>query len=100
MQFPPRLIPPLTMFACSLAVSACGPGVVLKPLSPPSADLKAITEPKPVPSDDIVTSAQAAAAYDIAIEGWGDRLSAAGGRLCRWVKANAGDVPFDCPAPR
>jgi hypothetical protein len=44
-------------------------------------------EPKPVPSIDILTSAQAAAKHNIAIETWGqkgwDRVKA----VCVWAKA-------------
>ena len=63
---------------------------------PPSADVKALVEPKPRPGPDIVTSARAAAEYDVAVETWGERLSAAGGRVCRWLSANG--MTIDCKA--
>jgi hypothetical protein len=64
---------------------------------PPVADLRAATEPKPAPGEDIVTSAQAAADYDAAVESWGDRLSLAGARLCRWA-VRMGQKGLECPA--
>jgi hypothetical protein len=59
--------------------------------------LQAVTEPEPVPTPDVLTSGQAAADYDAAVEGWGDRLWRAGGRLCRWAKRNG--MAIDCPPP-
>jgi len=53
-----------------------------------------------VPGPEIVTSAQAAAAHDVAIETWGDTLHAAGARICRWAVRNGADLPFLCPPPR
>jgi hypothetical protein len=61
------------------------------------ADVKAAIEPKPVPPIEIVTSAQAAARYNIEVETWGERVSRAGGRICRWTVDNGGKLPFDCP---
>jgi hypothetical protein len=76
-----------------LLASACTtPGAILTPAD----DLKAATEPKPVPGDDIATSQKAADDYSASIEGWGDRVSAAGGRLCRWAE-RVGRKSFDCP---
>ena len=51
---------------------------------PPLADLQATTEAKPVPGDEIATDPVAEAHYNAALESWGDRLGAAGGRLCRF----------------
>jgi hypothetical protein len=62
---------------------------------PPLADLA--VEAKPRPSIDTLTSAKAAADYDVAVEGWGDRGWLQVGRLCRWAKANGAKV--DCPKP-
>jgi len=81
--------------ASLLAVSACASQERLTPIYPPSVDVQALVEPKPKPSPDIVTSARAAAEYDVAVETWGDRVSAAGGRVCRWLNANG--ASFDCP---
>lgn len=69
--------------------------VVRKPIFPPSADLKAITEAKPAPTDDILTSEAAAARYDADVELWGDRLHDAGVRICRWAKDSG--LKIDCP---
>jgi hypothetical protein len=46
---------------------------------------------------EVVTSAQAAADYDIAVEAWGMRGWATVARLCRWAKANG--MTVDCPEP-
>jgi hypothetical protein len=90
--FRTRLLP---LLATLWLVSGCQtPGSI----QPPAADLKAVVEPKPVPSEDIATSDQANADYSASLESWGDRISAAGGRLCRWservYKAKVG-----CPKP-
>lgn len=76
----------------SLASGCASSGAI----HPPVADLKAVTEAKPVPGDDIATSDQANADYSASVEGWGDRLFAAGGRLCRWSKATY-KLKIDCP---
>lgn len=65
-------------------------------IHPPVADLAAAVEPKPVPSDDIATSQKAADDYSASVEGWGDRVSAAGGRLCRWSE-RVYKVKVGCP---
>jgi hypothetical protein len=80
-----------------LAASACADKVQIQPLFPPATDIKAVTEPKPIAPVDIVTSENAAENYDIELESWGDRVSAAGGRICRWVVDNKGKLPFSCP---
>lgn len=89
----------LMLSVCALAVSGCGPKERLQPIYPPSADIKAATTPKPVAGPEIVTSAQAAAEYDIAVEAWGETVSKAGGRICRWAVNNGAKLPFDCPVP-
>lgn len=66
----------------------------MQPIFPPRAEL--IVEPKPVPPADIVTSAQAAANYDIAVEGWGDRGWRQIARLCRWAE-EMGMPDISCP---
>lgn len=93
MPSPTRLIPRLMLFASLSAASACGPQVRVQAAFPPSADLR--VEPKPVPPADIVTSAQAAAEYDVALEGWGERGWRAVARVCRWAKEQGMQV--DCP---
>jgi hypothetical protein len=67
-------------------------------IHPPADDLKAVVEPKPVPSDDIATSDQANADYSAALEAWGDRLHSAGGRLCRWSES-VYKLRLNCPKP-
>tara|TARA_R110000868_G_scaffold32613_1_gene118684 strand:- start:1586 stop:1783 length:198 start_codon:yes stop_codon:yes gene_type:complete len=59
-----------------------------------------VTARKPVAGPEIVASAQAAAAFDVAIETWGDGVSAAGARICRWAIDNGAKLPFACPAAR
>jgi hypothetical protein len=43
-------------------------------------------EPKPIPSIDILTSAQAAARYNIEVESWGQRGWDAVKAVCIWAK--------------
>jgi hypothetical protein len=69
-------------------------------IPPPVDDLKAAVARKPVPSDDIATSDQANADYSAAIEGWGDGLFDAGGRICRWAAATDRIRVPGCPAAR
>lgn len=74
-------------------VSACGGSGGY----PPLADLQAVTEHKPVPTDAIATDPDAEAHYNAVVEGWGDRLWSAGGRLCRFFrKTGMPDLSF-CP---
>ena len=82
--------------ASLLAVSGCGDKEPLRAGFPPSADLKAVVTPKPLAGPEILESAQAAAAFDIALEKWGDTLFAAGGRICRWMMEQGARLDF-CP---
>jgi hypothetical protein len=82
-----------TILAIALLCCACGERPILG--NPPVADVEAVVEKKPAPSEAILTSPAASARYNAAIEGWGDRVSAAGGRLCRFFKARGMEV--DCP---
>lgn len=93
MQFPRFPIALPMLCASALAVSACAEQVRIQPAFPPVADLQ--VEPKPVPPPEIVTSAQAAADHDIAIEGWGERGWRAVARICRWAKEQG--LTVDCP---
>ena len=94
MRYNQRLIPLLMLCVSVSAASACaGPQVRVQPLYPPLADLQ--VEPKPIPPADIVTSAQAAAEYDIAVEGWGERGWLAIARICRWAREQGAEVA--CP---
>lgn len=63
---------------------------------PSQADIAALTEAKPVPSVAILTDPAASDRYSSEVEGWGDRLSAAGGRLCRFYQTVG--MHLDCPA--
>ncbi len=83
----------LMLLALPLAVSGCvGPASRF----PPSADLIAVTEEKPKPTAEIARSAKANADYNASVESWGDRLNAAGGRLCRFFRDLG--MTVDCPA--
>lgn len=64
---------------------------------PSRQDLVEVTEAKPMPGADILTDPAAGDRYDSAIEGWGDRLAAAGGRLCRHFSRTGMKVV--CPPP-
>lgn len=100
MRFRKWLTTSLIGCAWLLAASGCARPERVKPIFPRSADLQAVTAAKPVPSADIVISAQAAAAFDVAIERWGDGVSAAGARICRWAVRNGAALPFPCPPAR
>lgn len=63
---------------------------------PPLADLQAVTEAKPVPTDEIATDPVAEASYNASVESWGDRLRSAGIRLCRFFD-DTGMKGLDCP---
>lgn len=63
---------------------------------PPPADLKAVTEAKPEPTDAIATDPVAEAHYNAAVESWGDRVRSAGLRLCRFFAAQK-TPGVDCP---
>lgn len=75
-----------------LTVSACD-RPVSTPL-PPAIDVEAATEPKPLPTADIVTDEDASLAYDLELEAWGERVSSAGRRVCEWLNENGGS--YDC----
>ena len=62
------------------------------------ADVKALVETKPVPTDAILTDDGAAQAYGIEVETWGERLSRAGARVCRALAADGVALPFACPS--
>lgn len=87
-----RLVLPLSLLTVS---GCCGQKL---PIYPPSADLAAVTEAKPVPTIDILTSEQASEHYNANVESWGDRISAAGGRLCRYFKRQG--MTMECPPAR
>ena len=64
---------------------------------PPPAELQAVTEAKPIPDDAIASDPLAEAHYNAALESWGERISAAGGRLCRFFVRTG--MKLDCPPP-
>lgn len=76
------LIPPLLAL---LLVSGCGEPIPVQTF-PPAVDVAAVTEKKPLPTPDIVTDAAANERYNAAVELWGDRVRAAGVRICKWAK--------------
>lgn len=81
--------------AALLLASGCEtPGAI----HPPVDDLRAVVEPKPAPGDDIATSQKAADDYSASLEGWGDRISAAGGRICRFAERTY-KIKISCPKP-
>jgi hypothetical protein len=63
---------------------------------PPSADIASVTEAKPRPPAEILTDPAANDRYNSAIEARGDRLYAAGARLCRFF-ARTGMSGLTCP---
>lgn len=91
----PSLTKLLMLSLCVSAASACAAPVKTFQVYPPAVDLA--VEAKPVPSAEIVTSAQAAAAYGIALEEWGERGWRQVARLCRWAKGVG--MTVECPAP-
>jgi len=54
---------------------------------PAAADLVAVTEAKPKPSPDILTDPAASDRYGASVESWGERVQAAGVRLCKFFVA-------------
>lgn len=54
--------------------------------------------PKPRPTVEILSSAEASATFNSDVEAWGDALAAQVVRLCGWAKA-AGMDGIDCKAP-
>ena len=63
---------------------------------PPAADIRAAIEPKPQPTEEILTSSRAEADYNAALEAWGDRVRSAGVRICQWSQAAGAKLGFRC----
>lgn len=63
---------------------------------PPRADIAAATEAKPRPGVDILTDPSANDRYNSDIEAWGERVRAAGMRLCRFFE-RTGMPGIACP---
>ena len=74
-----------------LALAACASGGGY----PDIKDVTAVTEEKPQPGVDILTDPAANDRYNSDLEGWGDRLHAAGLRLCRFYQ-RTGMPNVDC----
>lgn len=70
------------------AVMLCLPAAMCQTTGgfPSRQDVVEVTEPKPRPEGDILNDPEAGDLYDSAIEGWGDRIHAAGMRLCRFYE--------------
>ncbi len=82
------VFPMLLLFA--LAASGCAkPASALQTFPP--VELLGST-PKPVPTVEILTSAQAAAAHNIAIETWGQKGWDQVRAVCLWAKVRGMDV--------
>lgn len=94
----PHRLHALALLPVLLVASACDKRVSIEMPKPPVADIEAVTAPKPKPVGDIVNDDKAAARHSEALESWGEGLSAAGVRLCRWFH-DAG-VPVVCPEPK
>ncbi|TYC93061.1 hypothetical protein [Novosphingobium sp. BW1] len=85
------------MFCLTVALAAALSACAHDPVSTPArADIEALVEPKPTPGPEILTDPNASARHNAAIEGWGDRIHAAGARLCRFFDAQGADL--NCPA--
>ncbi|MNX79157.1 hypothetical protein D3C86_1107760 [compost metagenome] len=83
----------LIIASYGVAVASCTtPGAGL----PRAEDLR--VQPKPVPSDEVLTSRIAGEKHDNAIEAWGEAGWAQVGRLCRFYR-DMGMKGLDCPPP-
>ena len=82
-----------SLLAAILLLSACKTTSAF----PSRQDIVEVTEAKPAPGPDILTDPEAGDRYDSAIEGWGDRVRAAGMRLCRFYE-RTGMPSLQCPA--
>lgn len=91
----PSLIALLTIVSCGVGVASCEtPGNI----RPPVEDLR--VRPKPVPSDDVLTSREAGEKFDNAVEAWGEAGWATVARSCRFWRDQGMPLPFECPAPQ
>ena len=83
----------LMIVSCGAAVASCAtPGAAF-----PRAEVLRV-QPKPVPSDDVLTSRIAGEKHDNAVEAWGEAGWAQVGRLCRFFD-EMGMKGLDCPSP-
>ena len=97
MPSPKHLNQRLALLLCSSLVTGCAEHVRTLVKTPPAADLRAVTEPKPAPTMDILTSAKVEADYNASVEAFADRVAAAGARICRWSVDVGAKLPFACP---
>lgn len=82
---PKRLTLRLALLMSLSTVAACSPAATTYQSFPSAQDLR--VEPKPAPTIETVTSAQASAAYSVELETWGEGESRKVGRICAWAKA-------------
>lgn len=61
---------------------------------PDARELRAVTEAKPKPSPAVLTDPAASDRHNAAIESWGERIYAAGVRLCRFYDRQG--MALDC----
>ncbi|WP_374534413.1 hypothetical protein [Phenylobacterium sp.] len=97
MRSSPRLMRSLALAGCAALACSCASREPQLTAYPPSADLK--VEAKPVLAPEALTSDNALAEYDAAVEAWGERGWAAVARICRWAVTNGAQLPFKCPPP-
>lgn len=67
-----------------LFLSACK--TVQPQAGPPAADIISVTESKPKPPAAILIDPAANDRYNASVEAWGDRIRAAGMRLCTFYQ--------------
>lgn len=65
---------------------------------PSHLDIEAVAQAKPKPTAAILTDPKANDLYNHEVEAWGDRIHAAGLRLCRFYK-DLGEAVTCGPAP-
>lgn len=95
MRSMPGLMPCLLALSAAFSVSACSTPAPVRQTFPLAADLA--VPPKPAPTVETLTSAQASAQYNSDVEAWGDGLAAQVARLCRWAKGSG--MAVTCPPP-
>lgn len=88
----PFLMASLTIASFGVAVASCATPVLIQP---PVESLR--VEPKPVPSEDVLTSRIAGEQHDNAVEAWGEKGWSFVAEQCRFWKRQGMDL--DCPDP-
>ncbi len=84
----------LTLTALLCLVPGCAGQARLRAVPPPASDL--IVPLEPVPPIEVLTSAKAAADYQVSRDVWSYQMQAQLGRLCRWAADVAG-AKVECP---